>query len=120
MSNSTETVQAFPLQWPTGWRRCESHERERAKFGKSVAQYRTKYVNGVAAGTEHSYDRRESLSIAEATKRVLELSGPNPTRAELDAQHRRLAMKHHPDRGGDAERMADINAARDQGLGAIR
>jgi hypothetical protein len=222
MSNSTETVQAFPLQWPAGWRRCEPYQRERAKFGKSVPQYRTKYVNGVASGTERSYDRRESLSIAEATARVLEelqrmgidrddvvissnlrlrldglpasaqaapkdcgaavywrngagtrcmaidrydrvqdnlaaiaatldamraierhggaaildrafqgfaalpaprawwqvleLRDHNATRAQITDAHRRLAMRHHPDRGGDAERMANINAARDQGL----
>jgi hypothetical protein len=226
MSNSTETVQAFPLQWPAGWRRCEPHQRERAKFGKSVPQYRDRWENGRVVGRERSYDRREALSIAEATARVLEelqrmgvdrddvvistnlrlrldglpasaqsapkdpgaavywrsgtgtrcmaidrydrvqdnlaaiaatlgymrgidrhggasildrafqgfvalpaprawwqvleLKGPNPTRAELEAQHRRLAMKHHPDRGGDPERMADINAARDQGMEAIR
>lgn len=226
MSNSTETVQAFPLQWPAGWRRCEPHQRERAKFGKSVPQYRTKYLNGVAAGTERSYDRRESLSIADATTRVLEelqrmgirdddivissnlrlrldglpasaqsapkdpgvavywragngtrcmgidrydrvqdnlaaiaatldamraierhggatildrafagfvalpaptawwqvleLKDHHATRAQISDAHRRLAMRHHPDRGGDAERMADINAARDQGLEAIR
>ncbi len=226
MSNSTETVQAFPLQWPTGWRRCEPHQRERAKFGKSVPQYRTKYVNGVAAGTERSYDRRESLTIAEATKRVLEelqrmgigdddivissnlrlrldglpasgqaapqdpgaavywrngagtrcmaidrydrvqdnlaaiaatldamraierhggatildrafqgfvalpaprawwqvleLKDHHATRAQIMDAHRRLIAKHHPDKGGDTEIAADINAARDQGLEAIR
>lgn len=34
----------------------------------------------------------------------------------IKAQHRRLASEHHPDRGGDASRMAEINAARDKGL----
>jgi len=32
---------------------------------------------------------------------------------EIKAQHRRLAMKHHPDRGGDDQRLRDINAAMD-------
>lgn len=34
----------------------------------------------------------------------------------IKAQHRRLAADHHPDRGGDADRMSEINAARDRGL----
>lgn len=32
---------------------------------------------------------------------------------ELKAQYRRLAMKHHPDRGGDLETMKAINAEHD-------
>jgi len=43
---------------------------------------------------------------------VLELQDPVdwPT---IKTQHRRLAMQHHPDRGGDAERLQAINAAMD-------
>ncbi|MBQ7737022.1 MAG: hypothetical protein IJT62_04230 [Oscillospiraceae bacterium] len=33
---------------------------------------------------------------------------------ELKAEYRRLAMKHHPDRGGDAETMKAINAEHDR------
>lgn len=32
---------------------------------------------------------------------------------ELKAEYRRLAMKHHPDRGGDLETMKQINAEHD-------
>lgn len=32
---------------------------------------------------------------------------------ELKAEYRRLAMKHHPDRGGDVETMKAINAEHD-------
>jgi DnaJ family protein A protein 2 len=32
---------------------------------------------------------------------------------EIEAAWRRLASKHHPDRGGDVHQMARINAARD-------
>lgn len=35
---------------------------------------------------------------------------------EIESAYKRLAMEHHPDRGGDSDRMARINAARDQGL----
>jgi hypothetical protein len=37
-------------------------------------------------------------------------------RADVEVAHRRLAMQHHPDRGGDAAKMAELNAARDEAL----
>ena len=37
------------------------------------------------------------------------------TGEEIDTAWRRLAARHHPDRGGDNAQMARINAARDQG-----
>lgn len=37
------------------------------------------------------------------------------TRDEIDNAYRTLAMKHHPDRGGNANEMARINTARDAG-----
>lgn len=40
------------------------------------------------------------------------------TEAEIEAAYRRLAMQHHPDRGGNGADMARINAARDAGLEA--
>jgi hypothetical protein len=42
------------------------------------------------------------------------------TREQITAAHRRLAMEHHPDRGGTAEQMARINQARDDGLEQAR
>lgn len=48
---------------------------------------------------------------------VLELQGLLlPTREDIDQAYRRLASKHHPDKGGSAERMAAINQARDEAL----
>ena len=35
------------------------------------------------------------------------------SRAEIEQAYRRLAMQHHPDRGGDEGQMARLNAARD-------
>lgn len=40
------------------------------------------------------------------------------TRDEIDDAYRRLAMQHHPDRGGNDGEMSRINAARDQGYEA--
>jgi hypothetical protein len=39
--------------------------------------------------------------------------GQDATGDQIRVAHRELAMLHHPDRGGDASRMAAINAARD-------
>lgn len=39
--------------------------------------------------------------------------GMAASRDEVEAAYRRLAMRYHPDRGGDAGEMARINAARD-------
>lgn len=219
----SEVIQAYPLQWPAGWRRTESHRRERARFGQKEAVYRDDPVKG----RYHAYDRSKDLSVFDAIERalkslqlmglsrddvvistnvptrldglpksnarvpddpgaaiywrkgkdtrcmaidrydrvqdniaaiaatleamraidrhggasildrafmgftalaapvswwqVLELKGPNASADEIQTAHKRLSMKHHPDRpDGDTEKMASINAARDQGLEAIR
>ena len=41
---------------------------------------------------------------------------PTATLAEVRAARRRLAMQLHPDRGGDAERMQEVNQAFDQAV----
>lgn len=48
-------------------------------------------------------ERREALDI-------LELADPVDWPA-IKHRHRQLAMQHHPDRGGDSERLQAINAA---------
>ncbi len=40
-------------------------------------------------------------------------------RAHVDDAYRRLASKHHPDRGGDPAKMAELNRARDQALAEL-
>jgi hypothetical protein len=54
-----------------------------------------------------------SLPAPEQPWQTLGLTTSNPSPAEIEEAHRRLAMKHHPDRGGDSETMGRINAARD-------
>lgn len=48
-------------------------------------------------------------------KRYYELLGvdPNANETELKKAHRKLALKLHPDKGGDAERFKEINEAYD-------
>lgn len=76
--------------------------------------------HGGASILDRAFQGFVALPAPRAWWQVLELADHRATRAQITDAHRRLAMKHHPDRGGDPDRMSDINAARDQGLEAIR
>lgn len=41
---------------------------------------------------------------------------PEASPAQIEEAHQRLALQHHPDRGGDTETMARVNRARDVAL----
>ena len=56
------TIPAYPLSWPTGWRRTSPERRAHGKFGKRERQY----------GQGHSWSQRKDLSIADAVRRVRE------------------------------------------------
>lgn len=56
-------------------------------------------------------------------REVLDLSAGSPptlTRDFIEQRYRNLAKKRHPDAGGSAEAMAELNAARDEALRAVR
>ena len=54
-------------------------------------------------------------------RQVLQLQDvERPTRDMVDRAYRRLAGEAHPDKGGTAEQMARLNAARDAGREAVR
>jgi hypothetical protein len=60
-----------------------------------------------------------ALPAPESWWQVLGLSGPNATRGDIERAHRKLIMEHHPDRpGGNDDKAARINRARDQGIEA--
>ena len=67
-------------------------------------------------------DRRAGETASEAKERREELARARAlfglsedfTRKDLQRAHRKLALEHHPDRGGDRKHMAAINAARDR------
>lgn len=75
--------------------------------------------HGGAAILDRVFQGFTALPAPESWWQVLGLKGPNPTRQDIEQAHRRLIMEHHPDRGGDGEKAARINRARDQGLEAM-
>lgn len=54
------TVDAYPLQWPQGWKRTSASQRREAKFGKA------------RQGTGASYVAPRALTITEAVQRLLD------------------------------------------------
>jgi len=58
----------------------------------------------------------EKMSLGDAEKILIKYGIPNPMSMDketLKKSVKQLALKHHPDRGGDTETMQLINAARD-------
>lgn len=70
--------------------------------------------HGGAEILDRAFTGFTALPAPEQWFQVLGVSA-NATRAEIDEAYRRLAAKHHPDRGGDPHEMARINTARDRG-----
>lgn len=58
----SEIFKAFPLQWPTGWKRTPASERRHGQFGK------VKFQEGSAPGT--GWQSKGDLSVWDAVERV--------------------------------------------------
>ncbi len=61
------TVNAYPLEWPLGWKRIAEHERTAANFGKAG-----RYENN---GDQRRWISKRNLTNAEAVGRVRETLG---------------------------------------------
>lgn len=74
--------------------------------------------HGGAAILERAFTGFTALPAPGAAREWWEVLGlaKTATADEINTAHRRLAMQNHPDRGGDHQRMAEINAAREKGL----
>ena len=70
--------------------------------------------HGGAEILDRAFTGFAALPAPEQPWQTLGLETSRPTREQVNDAYRFLASKHHPDRGGDADKMARINAARDQ------
>ena len=62
----SEPIRAFPLQWPTGWKRTPSEARVTARFVRRERKSTT-----YSDGSSYSWHANRSLTMAEAVQRVL-------------------------------------------------
>lgn len=61
-----ESVNRFPLSWPTGWTRMHDANRRQANFGKTVRWEGSEKADG----TREKMSRKASLNPADAAKRL--------------------------------------------------
>lgn len=89
-----------------------------AAIANHIEAVRRQERYGVASA-EESLQAFVAIEDRSSWRDVLGLRGP-VGRSDIESAHRRLAADHHPDKGGDPARMADINAARDAALKEIQ
>jgi hypothetical protein len=66
---------------------------------------------------ERAFMGFEALPAPDPWWKTLGLDGPNATRSDIIIAYRKASQAAHPDRpGGSHDRMAAVNAARDEGL----
>lgn len=69
---------------------------------------------------EQAFTGYQALPAPEPWWKTLGLSGPNVARQDIASAYRKASQAAHPDRpGGSHDRMAAVNAARDEGLKLI-
>jgi hypothetical protein len=64
------TINAYPLQWPVGWKRTPADRREGARFHGTTKRYNSYQTSEGTRQSVHTLKR--DLTIAEGRKRVLE------------------------------------------------
>lgn len=93
------------------WNRVEDNMRA---IAKTIEALRGIERWGTGNMVEQAFTGFTALPAPEQPWQTLGLESSHVTRDQVEDAYRRLAMKHHPDRGGDASEMARINAARDR------
>lgn len=108
------------VYWGTGQKaRCIAVDRydrvadNLAAIAATLEALRAIERHGGAAILDRAFTGFVALPAPEQPWQVLGLATSKPTPEEIEDAYRKLAMQHHPDRGGDPQEMARINAARD-------
>lgn len=109
------------VYWGTGKKaRCMAVDRydrgsdNLAAIAATLEAMRAIERHGGAAILDRAFTGFVALPSPEQPWQVLGLDTSNPTREQIEDAYRNLAMKHHPDRGGDPQQMVRINTARDE------
>lgn len=69
---------------------------------------------------EQAFTGYQALAAPEPWWKILGLAGPSSDKAEIRAAYRQASGRAHPDvPGGSHDRMAAVNAARDEGLSQL-
>lgn len=99
---------------------CDHYEKVAGNLGAIAATLEAMRAikrHGGAAILDRAFTGFKALPAPEQAFQVLGVSA-NASESEINEAHKRLSMKHHPDRpGGSSDQMARINAARDSMLG---
>lgn len=83
------------------WQRSKFEQAHRASGGKGDWNY-------------HSFSRTKPAPDLDQHLGFLGVSKNAKTKKEVSQKYKDLAMKHHPDRGGDSQKMKDVNEAYDK------
>jgi hypothetical protein len=95
---------------------AEIHDNMRA-IGKTAEAMRGIERWGASDMLERAFTGFEALPAPDPWWQILGLTGPNATRADIAIAYRKASNAAHPDKpGGSHDRMAAVNAARDEGL----
>jgi hypothetical protein len=92
------------------------HENIRA-IGKTIEALRGIERWGASDMLDRAFTGFEALPAPKVWWEVLGLTGPSATRSEIAIAYRRASNEAHPDKpGGSHDKMAAVNAARDEAL----
>ncbi|HMQ12984.1 MAG TPA: J domain-containing protein, partial [Candidatus Competibacter phosphatis] len=95
---------------PCGGTALAPSEPDFAPCYADLARLATMTIAEIAELLRYFHAARRRDERRRAALAVLDLRDPIDA-AAIKRRYRRLAMRHHPDRGGDGQRLGEINAA---------
>jgi hypothetical protein len=105
----------YPLCWPANWKRTTVRVADNlAAVAATLDALRAIERHGGGSILERAFIGFAALpaSIEKPWRETLGFGFSTPTAAMVEDKYRSLAKTHHPDQGGDHERMSELNLAR--------